>query len=379
MPATLECYRCPLRYDDAAPRWRCDCGAPLRLETARLFPAEGLDRRPRSPWRYHEALGIGDPKAAVTLGEGFTPLIEHTIASWRVLLKLDYLSPTGSFKDRGSAVLLAKLGEWGITSIVEDSSGNAGASIAAYAARAGIAADVYVPAAASPGKLGQIAMYGAKLHRISGTREETTAAAMKAASRSFYASHNWSPHFVAGLKTLAYEIAEQLGWRSPDWVLTPVGGGSLVLGLHQGFADLFHWGFVDRVPRIAAVQAAACAPLYEAWRSEHEDVAEVEKRPTAAEGIAIARPIRGREILQAIRASRGIVRTVEEEAIWDATRKLARAGVYVEPTAAAAAAAAAALAKDGTVRLTERGVIILTGDGLKASAAITAHFFGRKP
>ena len=180
----LICAACGTRHPTSIPRWRCDCGSYLQLEGTGLFQPESLAGRPATVWRYHEALGVDDPASRVTLGEGSTPLVAVEFAGRDVLFKLDCLSPTGSFKDRGSAVMLSKLREWRVAEIVEDSSGNAGASVAAYAARAGIAADVFVPASASAGKLAQIELYGARLSRIEGTREQTTAAASSAPRES---------------------------------------------------------------------------------------------------------------------------------------------------------------------------------------------------
>ena len=147
----LVCSSCAARFSTSAPRWRCECAGSLKLESPPLWLRESLDSHPASLWRYREALGIDRDSSIVTLGEGFTPLIESRFAGRPVQLKLDYLCPSGSYKDRGSAVLLSKLKEWGVSRIIEDSSGNAGASIAAYAALAGIEADIYVPASASAG------------------------------------------------------------------------------------------------------------------------------------------------------------------------------------------------------------------------------------
>lgn len=291
----------------------------------------------------------------------------------QIMLKLDFLCPTGSYKDRGSAVMISKLKEWGVADIVEDSSGNAGASIAAYASRAGIRANIYVPAATSAGKVAQIEMYGADLIKVPGSREDTTAAAFHAARAKFYASHNWSPYFLAGMKTAAYEIAEQLAWKVPDWIVTPVGGGGLLVGLYLGFHDLLAAGMIQRAPRLAAVQASACDPVYRAWRAHLQNVPVVDKRPTAAEGISVAKPVRGKAILQAIRESNGVVTTVEDEEVWTALETLGQEGIYVEPTAAAAPAALRKLQQADVVGTDEMVVVMLTGSGLKATDKIVDH------
>jgi threonine synthase len=369
------CPSCRRRFSTSQPRWRCDCHSYLLGEfNASLSHApSGEDQR--SIWRFRESFGLSGGARPVTLGEGSTPLVTRRIAGREVLCKLDYLCPTGSYKDRGSSVMITKLKEWGIGEIVDDSSGNAGASVAAYAAAAGIRCRIFVPTSTSAGKAAQIAMYGADLVRVPGTREDTERAALQAASDTFYASHNWSPHFLVGMKTVAYEIVEQLDGKAPDWVVTPVGGGSLLLGLYDGFRDMLRAGWITDVPRIAAVQSTRCAPVYEAWRKNLCDVPAVAKGETAAEGIAIAAPVRGRSILEAIRGSKGVVYTVEEDAIWQMTRSLAEQSLYVEPTAAAAPAAISSMVADGLLQADERVAIVLTGIGLKATDKIVEHFF----
>lgn len=342
-----------------------------------MFSVESLRDRAPGVWRYREALGVEDACNVVSMGEGSTPLTVNRISGTNVLLKHDYLCPTGSYKDRGATVMMSKLKEWGVPEVIEDSSGNAGASVAAYASLAGIRANVYAPANASAGKLTQIAVYGANLVKIPGSREVTTAAAFAAAETIFYASHNWSPYFVAGLKTVAYEIAEQMQWNSPDWIVTPVGGGNLLVGLYEGFREMVEHGLVKTMPRIAAVQAANCAPVYTGWQAGATDTPRIVKHDTAAEGIATANPVRGREILSSIRASRGLVATVTEDEIWGTFEALGCQGVYVEPTAAAAPAALAGLIARGLIANEDRVVVLLTGSGLKGTDKVIDHFEAR--
>jgi threonine synthase len=344
------------------------------LVSAGIFRPSDLTGRPPTLWRYREALGFDGE--SVTLSEGMTPLVPARIAGRNVLLKLDFVAPTGSYKDRGTTVMISKLKEWGITNVVEDSSGNAGASVAAYAAAAGMAANIFIPENTSAGKAVQIAMYGAQLVRVPGSREDTTRAAEKAAQApgSFYGSHNWNPYFIAGLKTLGFEIAEQLAWQTPDWIVTPLGGGSLLLGLYYGFKEMIDVGIVDRMPRLAAVQAENCAPVYHAWKAELDEVAAIVKGPTIAEGISIAKPVKGRDILQAIAASDGVVVPVADDAIWSAMEELGHVGAYAEPTGAVAAAALPVLMSAGVIAANERVVLVLTGSGLKATDRITERY-----
>ncbi|MCK4298282.1 MAG: pyridoxal-phosphate dependent enzyme, partial [Planctomycetes bacterium] len=249
------------------------------------------------------------------------------------------------------------------------------ASLAAYAARAGIEAEIYVPAYASPNKLAQIAVYGAKLVKVEGPRERAAQAVQEAAAQgTYYASHYYNPFTLEGLKTIAYEIAEQLGWRAPDNLVLPVGHGTLLLGAYRGFNDLLAASLIERPPRLFAVQAEPCAPLYEAYQRKQDDAFPIEKGlvlslskgQTIAEGISIAQPVRGRQILAAVRETGGAVLAVSDEETLRARDQLAQRGLYVEPTSAAAIAALLQLR--GLIGLEEITVVPLTGTGLKSQA-----------
>jgi threonine synthase len=250
---------------------------------------------------------------------------------------------------------------------LEDSSGNAGASIAAYGAAAGIACEVYVPASASGAKLAQIAAYGAKVVAVPGSRQDVTDTALRRSEQLFYASHNWHPLFLEGTKTLGFELWEQLGFHAPDAIVTPVGAGSTLLGSWRAFRELKAAGQDVPMPRFYAAQAAACAPLALALERGEEVPIGVEPGQTRAEGIKIGRPIRGREMLEALRRSGGGARAVREEDIAAAQERLGRRGVFVEPTGAVAYAAALDLLAEGQIRPDERVAVVLTGSGLKSA------------
>jgi threonine synthase len=302
------------------------------------------------------------------MGEGFTPLEEMDFNGHRVLLKIDYLFPTGSYKDRGATVLISKAKELGIKKVVEDSSGNAGSAVAAYCARAGIECEIYVPQATSLGKLVQIQAYGANLEKIEGSREKTAQVAMEAASKVYYASHCWNPFFLHGTKTFALEIWEQMGWKTPDVLILPVGHGTLFLGAYIGFKELKEAGMVKRIPRLVAVQSASCAPLHEAFKKGWKETRPIEKRESVAEGIAIAEPVRGRQVLEVIRETDGEVLTVTEKEIGVAMREMGMKGHFIEPTSAATIAG---LKK--YVKHIKKEVVVstLTGMGLKAAGKIS--------
>jgi threonine synthase len=328
-----------------------------------------IDGAVNSLWRYHKALLV-DAHAAVTMGEGWTPLVNAEWDGIAVDLKLEFMMPTGSFKDRGMTVMVSYLRSRGVVHVLEDSSGNAGASLSAYCARAGMRCRILVPETASYPKIAQIAACGAEVITIKGSRQDVADAALAMSAEIFYASHNWQPFFAEGTKTLGYELWEQLGFRAPDSVVVPVGYGANVLGCERGFAELLRHGEIRRVPRLYGVQAVNCAPYYAAFRAGVEHLMPVTVTPTVAEGIASSKPTRMREVLAPVRASGGEIVAVTEDEIVRALAALARKGFYVEPTSAAAAAGLSQLIARGAIKRGETTVLVLTGTGLKASETI---------
>lgn len=266
---------------------------------------------------------------------------------------------------------MSYLKELGVEEAVEDSSGNAGASLAVYAARAGVRLKVFCPGSASSGKLLQIRLYGAELVQVEGPRPRATEAllAYEARTKTPYASHLWHPFFLEGVKTLAFEMVEQLEWQAPGTVLCPVGAGSILLGLHKGFSELRRAGVIPRLPRLVAVQARNVSPLHRAFHQGEEDVARApDPQPTLAEGIALPMPVRGKALLRALRESGGTVVAVSEEEIAAGVRHFGRAGFCVEPTSAVVWAGVARL--DRETGWDGPAVAVLSGHGLKASQAI---------
>jgi threonine synthase len=361
----LRCSTCQRTYPVHTQEWRCECGGIFELEGTPPFSRRAIQSDVTTLWRYRAMLPIQGEEDIVSLGEGFTPLVPVRIYGLPVLCKLEFLAPTGSFKDRGATVLVSLLRGMGVTEVVEDSSGNAAASLAAYCARAGIRARIFVPAHASPAKLAQIAVYGAEVVPVEGPRENSALAAQEAAKKAYYASHNYSPFFVEGTKTFAYEVWEHLGETAPHNLVLPVGNGSLLMGTYRGFTELQTAGLLERMPRLLAVQSRACAPLYEGYRQGLEDPQPISAGETIAEGIRIAQPSRGRQVLRAIRETGGTIVAVDDGEIQDAQAMLARLGLYVEPTSATAAAALRKL--DKMIAPDEVTVVPLTGSGLKSA------------
>jgi threonine synthase len=351
------------------PRWCADNGNYLNLGRARGLKRADIDRESYSVWRYAKGF-LASARHAVSLGEGWTPLISREWDGVRVLMKLEFMMPTGSFKDRGMTVMLSHLKSRGIDYVLEDSSGNAGASLSAYAAAAGMRCRILVPETASYPKIAQIAACGADVITVRGSRQDVADAAMRMSREIFYASHNWQPFFVEGTKTLAYELWEQLGFRAPDNVIVPLGYGSNILGCERGFAELVRNGEIAKVPRLFGIQAANCAPYYAAFKAGADQLVPTAIGSTVAEGIASSKPTRVREVLAAVRDSGGAIVAVSEDKIVASLGALAGQGFYVEPTSAAAAAGLSQLMRSGAIRRNESTVLVLTGSGLKASEKI---------
>jgi len=346
----------------AEPRWCGDGIAPLLLT-----PRDGLSRDDiatgtRSIWRYAAAFPWM-PKGPISMGEGCTPLVERALPGGTALLKCEWFMPTGSFKDRGASVMLSLLRDRGISRVLEDSSGNGGAAVSAYAAAGGMAATIFVPASTSPAKTVQSRAAGATIALIPGSRQDCADAALAKSAELFYASHNWQPFFLEGTKTLAYELWEDFGFAAPDNIIVPCGAGSNVLGCWLGFSELLRVGQIAKLPRIFAAQPANCGPIGRAALG----LPAIEAKATIAEGTAIAQPIRLAECLTALRESEGGAVLLSEDEIATASLELARGGVYVEPTCAQAAAAFSRLIAQGRIAARESTVVVLTGTGLKAT------------
>lgn len=355
------------RYPLADPRWCGDDGSPLMVEPLPGITPDEVNGSVNSQWRYAAALPTAPAGLApVSLGEGNTALLDVTLDDTRLLIKPEWQNPTGSFKDRGTSVMMSVLAQQGIDRILEDSSGNGGASVAAYAAAADIDALILAPESTSAAKTLQARVHGARVELVPGSRQATADEALRRASQRFYASHNWHPFFLQGIKLLAYEIWENLGFHAPDAVLVPAGAGSLVLGCWLGFGELVRSGQIDALPRILAVQPRNCSPLAAAFATGEEGVRMRDWPATIAEGTAIAAPVRDLEVLAAVRESAGAIVTVAEKTIAPAVRVLAGRGLYVEPTCATVVAALLTLREQGMIADGDEVVAVLTGTGLKS-------------
>lgn len=335
----FRCTRCGATAPVDTRASHCSCGGLWQLDYTP--PAFDLDLIDRSVWglfRYRRFLPLtGDTWRDVTLGEGMTPLVP---LDQDVLLKMDYYMPTLSFKDRGAAVLVAHMKSIGVEAAVQDSSGNAGNSVAAYCGRCGIACDIYVPEGTSPGKIAMIQAHGATAHVVPGSRDHCAdvCRAQVEQEGKYYANHVYNPFFYQGTKTYLYEVYEQLG-RIPAHLFVPLGNGTLFLGVVLALEELLAAGCIDHFPKVIAIQSERCDPFVKAAAVHSPDPAPVTPTPTMAEGISIGVPMRGREILEAIYRYDMDLVTVPEDRILEARSYLARRGIYCEHTTAANLAA----------------------------------------
>ena len=324
------------------------CSACLRT-----YPLDGLDYACACGGLFSLVKGLGEAVPdSLSLGEVTTPILRRTLGQVTVNLKIDTMHPTGSFKDRGTRVMVNALKDLGVKRVVEDSSGNAGASFAGYCAAAGIACTIYVPKGTSPGKLKQLAAYKATVIEVPGSRDDTARATLEAAKTTYYASHVYNPLFFEGTKSLAYELARQVG--VPDCVVVPAGNGTMLLGLYKGFSEM------GKLPQLIAVQSCHCAPAH----ARFHGLPPGPVTPTVAEGIAVGEPKRIDEMVEAVRVSGGTFLTVEDDEVLTAQAMLGEMGIYVEATSGTAPAAAMRHFQ-GMNTDALNIVVPLTGSGLK--------------
>lgn len=366
----LICSKCQRVYSesDTLP-WRCACGGYLNYDYMPIFDKSDIRKNLFNMWRYDFAYPLKYEDLLVTYNEGLTPLVDSRFSGCNLKIKMDSLMPTGSFKDRGTVMVVNYLLKRGVSRITEDSSGNAGASVAGYCALKQVPCDIFVPKGNSKEKLFQIRAYGAKIHEIEGSREDVAAAAQK--DSDAYAGHNWHPMFIQGTKSLAYELWEQLHFNTPDNIITVAGNGSCILGIYQGFKELLFNKMTDKMPRLFAVQAKNCNPIY---RTFYNMELSARFSATIAEGIALADPNKCQQVVNAARNTHGQILCAEEWEIADAVRELSLNGFFVEPTSATAYAGLKQLLTEKALNPDSQTVMIVSGNGLKASTEISDLF-----
>jgi threonine synthase len=355
----------------------CDNLLEAQYDLARLgreVDRDALARRPSTVWRFAELLPVRDPGKIVTLGEGGTPLLRserlaRACGVRELWIKSDTGNPTGSLKDRSITVSATKACEFGYGILSCDSTGNKASSAAAYAARAGLRSVVFCPYETPRPKVTQAVFFGARLIRVRGHYSEINAMyrrLIRSGRVRWYDCGTDNPYRYEGKKTYAYEIAQDLGWRAPDHVLHPIAGGMSLVKTWKGFNELRALGWIDRVPRMAGVQAQACAPIVAAWERGDRAVAGIARGPSVASALGVADPgLLGTRALEMIRASSGAAVGVTDEEILAATRALGREGLFVEPSGAVTLAGLPRLVRSGHVDREASVVCVVTGSGFK--------------
>jgi threonine synthase len=350
---SLLAFKCP------------SCGQPLDIRLNFSFDPDKIHTSNYSLWRYSGFFPYAEENEIISLAEGWTPLVRF---SDNTCFKLESSNPTGSFKDRGSTVLVSalhRLIEEAGGYISEDSSGNAGASMAAYAARAGLNARIYVPETVAGPKFNQIRFYGAQVTKVSGSRNRVTEKAQKVEKRKFYVGHILHPLFRDGIRSLAYEIFEQFGWNVPERIYFPVSAGTLLLGLISGFRHLLDSGVIETVPKIVACQTRQVSPLYHRLKGLRYDPPETVA--SIADALVSVKPPLLDLMVKGLKAVNGDAVMVGEDEIMEAFLELARRGFFVEPSSAVAYAGFKKQLTSNETSREDKVVIVLTGNGLKTT------------
>lgn len=376
----LYCPKCNETYAHDAINNLCTCGAPLLVEydlaalkASGLTPAD-IKTRDASLWRYHELLPVTDEANVVTVGEGMTPLIDmpslgKEMGIDHLYMKDEGIIPTGSFKARGAAVGVSKAKEVGVEELAMPTNGNAGAAWALYAARAGMKTSIIIPKDAPTIQRNEMAAAGSNLFLVNGLISDAGKIVGKAIGEKglFDASTLKEPYRIEGKKTMGIEIAEQLGWKMPDVILYPTGGGVGLIGIYKALNELKEIGWIEGdLPRLVAVQAEHCAPIVKAWEEGKTESEFWEDSETIAFGINVPKALGDFLVLDAVYKTNGCAIAIEDEATLAELLKVAEMeGSFICPEGAAAFVAARRLREDGWIKADESVVVLNTGAGIK--------------
>jgi len=374
----IVCARCQKKFDLSELLNLCPCGSPLlvryNLKTAKTFDKSALHRRIASLWRYRELLPLQDDANLVSLGEGWTPLLPAKklgteLGLHQLWIKDEGHNPTGSFKDRGLSLAISRVKELGVKKAAIPSAGNAGGSFAAYAARAGIEAHVFMPRDTPMANRVEVEQYGAKLTLVDGLINDCgrIIAEKKSTEGWFDLSTLKEPYRLEGKKTMGYEIAEQLNWHLPDVIIYPTGGGTGLIGMWKAFAELEELGWIGSArPRMVSVQASGCAPIVKAFH-ENKSTAELwQNAATIASGLRVPQAVADFLILQTIRESHGTAMSVSDDEMLAEIPRVGKAeGIFFCPEGAACVAALRRLVENSWIQPNDEVLIFNTASGLK--------------
>jgi threonine synthase len=377
LECSVPCGAPPL--DPHGRHFLCSCGAPLLarydLEAARAWRRESLVGREPTMWRYREVMPLFDGESAVTLGEGFTPLIHAqalgtTIGLERLYVKDESLNPTNSFKARGQAAAITRAKYIGATTIALPTAGNAGNAAAAYSAAAGLACEVFIPKDAKQPFVDECRLYGANVTLVDGLITDAgRMAAEKGKPLGWYdVSTLKEPYRIEGKKTMGYEIAEQMQWTLPDWIVYPTGGGTGMVGMWKAFDEMERLGWIapGKRPKMVTVQAEHCAPIVRAFQQGTEKAQPWENATTIADGLRVPRAIGDFLILRAIRESGGTAVAVSDRSMVEGMLAIGKhQGISAAPEGGAALVAIQKLIADGSIKRDQTVVLFNTGGALK--------------
>jgi threonine synthase len=384
----LECSVCSKTYE-AGKTWNlCECGGPLlvRYDLEQLresWSRDCLSTAPTSMWRYAPALPVKHEASIITLGEGMTPILPARrtgarIGAAELLIKDEGLNPTGSFKARGLSCAVSMCVELGLKRLAIPSAGNAASALAAYAAAAGIEANIFMPQDVPQANFIECMSYGAKVTLVNGLISDCgrIVGERKQAEGWYEISTLKEPYRIEGKKTMGYEVAEQMGWELPDAIFYPTGGGVGMIGMWKAFAEMEAMGWIGpKRPKMIAVQAEGCQPIVRALNEGQEVSRFWDGAATVAAGLRVPKPLGDRLTLKAVRESGGTAIAVSDEALVDAGIRLAsEEGIFAAPEGAACVAAAERLIAEGFLKKSDRMVIYNTGSGLKYLEAYSVRF-----
>ncbi len=375
-----ECINCRTKYDVNEIVYFCKkCGDILEIKIDFNDITENIKdgewkKTPLSVWRYRDFMPIHEATKLVTLNEGGTGLHHSArlcaeLGLTNLWVKNEGENPTGSFKDRGMTVGVTKAVELGARHVICASTGNTSASLAAYAARAGIKCTVLIPSGKiAYGKLSQAMIHGAKVLQIRGNFDEALEFVLKLAEKhkSIYLLNSINPFRIEGQKSLGYEICEQLNNEAPDRIIIPVGNAGNISAVWKGLTEFYKLGYINKLPKMTGIQASGSAPIAHMIKDNSNQITPIENPETIATAIRIGAPVSWKKAVNAIRESHGTAETVTDEEILEAQMMLARVeGIFVEPASASSIAGLMKLVKNGVIQKDERIVCVTTGHGLK--------------
>jgi len=377
----LKCRECQKEYDSTFKYICDDCFGPLDVHYE--FPKitkESFNGREQTYWRYFELLPIADKSNIVSINAGMTPLIKaeklgKELGLNNLYVKNDSVNPTFSFKDRPAGVAISKAKEFGLKSVGCASTGNLASATAAHAAKAGLPCYIFAPSDIEHAKIAQALSYGSEYISVDGTYDDANriAAQIGDSKAVGVVNINMRSYYVEGSKTLAYEVAEQLGWKVPDQLVVPTGSGAMLNAICKGFEELESVSLIDKVStmHMNCAQPHGCAPIVDAFKNNTSDVTPVESPDTVAKSLAIGDPGDGRYVLKRLKQYNGIAEETSNKEILDAILLLAKTeGIFTEPAGGVSVSVVQKMVEDGKIDKDETVVCYVTGNGLKATESI---------